>query len=570
MISFLRRLIQNTAVLLLMLIGIKNLFAALPLNFCRRYNYYYGRIIGPGNILLNHAFSFSLGVLMLLLAYSLYKRMRRAWYIEVSALTATLFFHLFKRHIFSFQFILIESFVLIVLLVSYKDFCRHNDKITLKKALIFIGVSLVMVIINAAAGLYFLKMNFRDSLRILIFMDTGIMRNNTGIRYAESLILINWIFIISSAVLLLQPLVCSPIADVKDIEKVRRLVMSFGQNPIAYLAVEHDKKYFFGSDVNGVCAYRIIKNVFVVCGDIICGKTDGFLFLNEILSFCRQNGYHILLLNITNNFIDLYKMAGFGIIKYGEDACFKLGEYSLSGGKAAKVRTAINQAKNAGITVHEYKPTENKNPDIEKEFADISKEWHINKGGINLGFMLGGTGLSNPLDRRYFYASDKDGIILGFAVFLPYLCSKGYMADVTRRRTNAPQGVLEIIIYNAFMKMKDEGVLWGNMGLSPLYNVAEGDCVAFTEKLFSYIYENMNNSYGFKSLHHSKKKYAPTEWQPRYLAYSPKPFSIIYGYAILKVQIKNKITKTILNSIVKEDAGLGVLKKLNFHKKKKR
>src|SRR5665648_1279489 len=97
---------------------------------------------------------------------------------------------------------------------------------------------------------------------------------------------------------------------------------------MAYLALENDKKYFFGNDMTGVCAYQIIGNVFVVCGDIICDKRDGFRFLNEILTFCKENGYSIILLNITDLFRNLYQSAGFGILKYGEDACFKPVSYT--------------------------------------------------------------------------------------------------------------------------------------------------------------------------------------------------------------------------------------------------
>ncbi len=97
------------------------------------------------------------------------------------------------------------------------------------------------------------------------------------------------------------------------------------------------------------------------------------------------------------------------------------------------------------------------------------------------------------------------------------------------------------------MLMKEEGVEWGNLGLSPLYNINDGDRATFTERLFSYVYENMNNSYDFKALHHAKEKYAPTEWQPRYLAYSPRPFSPSLAYAIVRVQAGKNIAKMVIS-----------------------
>jgi Uncharacterized conserved protein len=556
-----KKIMQNFAILLLFFIAIKNLFAALPLPFAEKYIHFYDRIINPHTLALHHVLSFLLGCIMLLLLYRLYKRVRFAWMIEIIMLTVSFTLQVVRYHTFTFPIAFIELFVLAVLIWYQKDFSRKTDRITVIKAFGFILVSMLLVLANASIGMLIMKTHFNhidditdaieNSAKLLFFMDTSTLEisGRIGKLYADSLIIINWFSIVFSVFLLLKPLVYNPIVSIHDKEKAHRLVLQSGQNPMSFLTLESDKKYLFGISVEGICAYQIVGNVMVVCGDMICEEKDGFAFLNEILSFCNHNDYSILFLNITEAFIPLYQMAGFGRIKYGEDACFKLSDYNLVGGKVAKVRAAINHANNAGITVKEYKPTEEKDSMIELEMAEISKEWLTAKGGEEMGFMLGGTGLENPLERRYFYALDAENNMLGFAVFLPYLQGKGYLADVTRRRNNAPQGVLEKIIYDAFQQLKTEGAIWGNLGLSPLYHVAEGDKTTITERLFNYIYENMNRIYDFKSLHHAKEKYAPTEWQPRYLAYYPRPFSPNAAFAIVRVQLGKGFAKTMLSEL---------------------
>lgn len=127
-------------------------------------------------------------------------------------------------------------------------------------------------------------------------------------------------------VLLLKPLIYKQTVMLLEKDKVRKLVLEYGQNPMAYLALEKDKKYFFSEQIQGVCAYDIAGNVFVVCGDLICDVKDGFVFLNEIMTKCRQNGYKIMFLNVTDVFLELYRLANFSKIKYGEDACFYLAD----------------------------------------------------------------------------------------------------------------------------------------------------------------------------------------------------------------------------------------------------
>lgn len=557
--NYFKKTIQNVAVVLLVLIALKNLLAALPFKFAERYLHFYMNIVNPHALQFHHVFSFLIGAIMLILAHQLYKRVRMAWFIQIVMLSITIVFQFVRYHVFTLPILSIEIFVLAVLLYYHRDFGRKADRITVKKALALIGFSFLLVLLNASVGIFIMKEHIRNihdiydaleySVKLLVFMDTDFITfsGKIGMLYTDSLILINWICIISSVLLILKPIVYNPVATKHDKEVVRRIVLNSGQNPMAYLYLENDKKYLFGKNIEGVCSYQVVNNVFVICGDMICAEQDGFIFLNEILEFCHENAYEILFLNITEHFAELYKMAGFGVIKYGEDACFRLSEYNLAGGSVAKVRAAINHANKAGITVNEYKPLNGRDSNIEQQIADISKEWLEHKNSDELGFMIGGVGLDNPLDRRYFYASDADGKMLGFVVFLPYLSDKGYLADVTRRRNDAPQGVLEKITYDAFMLMKEEGVEWGNLGLSPLYNINDGDRATFTERLFSYVYENMSSSYDFKALHHAKEKYAPTEWQPRYLAYSPRPFSPSLAYAIVRVQAGKNIAKMVIS-----------------------
>jgi len=566
--EYYRRLIQNGAIISLFMIGIFNLILSLPIDVDEGFIYRYSTQIDPSLVVVPRMLSFVFGWLILLIVFKLYKRLRYAWLLELLILTSSIVVHIIQLHRLMVPIVVVETIIFIILLISYKDFYRVSNRMTIKNAVVFVGASFILVLINASLGLLLHKAHIENidtlsdaiesSVMLLFFMDTSSLNftGRYGKIYVDSLIGLNWFCISMSVIMLLKPLIYNPIVLLQERDQVRKLVLSYGQNPMSYLALENDKKYFFGTQVNGVCAYQVVANVFVVCGDMICDEKDGVILLGEIIGFCKQNGYTMLFLNVTDAFLDLYKMADFGVLKYGEDACFDLDEYNLKGGIVAKVRAAINHATKAGITVHEYKPLLQKDVGIEQQMQAISEEWLVNKGGDEMGFMLGGTGLSAPLDRRYFYAIDQEGQMHGFVVFLPYLKQKAYLADVTRRRTKAPQGVLEKIIYEGFMVFKEEGAKWGNMGLSPLYHIADSDHNTIPAKLFDYIYENMDKGYNFKALHHAKEKYAPTHWIPRYIVYNPKPFNTSFAYAMVRVQMKNGLFKMALSELRKKEVEL--------------
>ena len=96
------------------------------------------------------------------------------------------------------------------------------------------------------------------------------------------------------------------------------------------------------------------------------------------------------------------------------------------------------------------------------------------------------------------------------------------MADITRRSHDAPSGITEKIMYEAFQVFKKEGIQSVSMGLAPLANVIEdSETPGSAEKLLNFVYEHLNSCYGFKNLYRAKESYSPTEWFPGYYAWLP-------------------------------------------------
>lgn len=552
-------IIQNLAIIMIILSGAAHLALSLPhrINFLYPLETYYGRMTGRG-FFVHKSLSVIIGVILILLCYRLYKRVRMAWIITLAALFCSAFSYTVQFRRVLNPMTLCEVFIIAVLLLSHRDFVRKPDRTTLKVSLLLAAASLLIMLTYASLGFFLLKSNYRNlddiwhsivmSVQLFILMDPSAASATThfGAAFARYIVALNWVVLLAALFLVLKPIVYNPIASELDRKKVKELVRKYGQNPISYLAMEKDKKYFFGVVTEGVASYTVTAETAVCCGDIICNPEEASLFLAEFMIFCKQNGLSIVLLNVTDRLLPVYKAADFECAKYGEDALFKLDEYSLAGGKVASVRAAINHAVKAGITVSEYKPSEGRNAAVESEIKAISDSWLKSKACSELSFMFGSMGLEDPEGRRYFTAHSSDGQMLGFVVFNPYDNGNGYLAEITRRLPGAPQGVMEKIIYDAFMKMKEEGVEWGSLGLVPLANVREKDKNLFTERLFEFVYENLNKIYGFKALYHAKKKYAPTHWQPRYLVYYPPVFNAKTAYSVVKAQNPKGLSDYIL------------------------
>ncbi len=556
-----KRITQSIAMTLMFLLSLSNVIGFYiwrihPFGYNRTFNYY--RFVAPFGLSTHFILAFVLGFIGLLVSVNLFRYVRSAWIIAMVTQSVLLGLHLLLTgHVFALS-TFISLFILIVLGATYKDFKRSSERLSLKRGLIIAAVPIAMALFNTILSMSILSddyqgahnavLSFNDSLKFLFLMDTNLSKYTSEVHlFALSLIIVSWVCIVIAALLVLKPLVYNPFVSSIERKKTYDLVNRFGKNPMDYMTLMSDKHYFFGEMTEGVIAYVMVNNIMVICGDIICAKEDAVTFLSEIRRFAYKNNWKLLFMDITEEFRTAYEDLDFGMIKIGEDACVRLSEFTLSGKPRAKVRANINHAKKNGLVVKEYEPLKQRNQAVEHEINEISQEWFKQKGA-EMGFMLGGLALENPLGRRYFYSENADGQMQAFIIFVPYAQGSGYMADVTRRRDAAPNGAMEIIFAQAFEKMAQEGVTWGNIGLCPLANMDKDD-KSITTQLFQFVYENLNGVYGFKGLYQAKKKWAPTDWQPRYIAISPKTFGPNFAYAMIKAQNPKGINKMILEKL---------------------
>jgi len=321
---------------------------------------------------------------------------------------------------------------------------------------------------------------------------------------------------------------------------VCELVRQHGQNPAAYLVLEDDKLLYFGQSVVGVVAYGVVGKTVVVCGDPICAPGDFVRLLSEFRQFYTSNFHHCVFLGTTDVFLEHYTQLGYHHVKYGDEARIQLSSYQLAGGKMARMRADVNHANNAGVSTQEYKPHTHRDPEIERGMQFVSEQWLEGKGSSQLIFTIGSVGLDNPMERRYFYATDAAGQMVAFHVFTPF--ARGYTADITHRVPNAPGGVTEKLNFDAFMAFRAEGIEWVSLGIAPLANtLRDSDPHDVNAKLLNLVYEKCNGIYGFKSLCLAKSRYGPTLWAPGHLVFSTRHLTPRIAYAIVKIQTPGSV-----------------------------
>lgn len=440
------------------------------------------------------------------------------------------------------------------------DFSRPASRSYEKRAVLILSFCLALIFVNAAICFHYMKIavlpgrhllweSVLESFGILFGMGSSLPFSGAAETAERVLFWVSWACILGSVLYAAAPWIERQKQSGETLSHARALVNKYGQNNCSYLTLEADKQLYFGKSVDGVIPYGEVGDVIVVNGDPVCADGDFAKLLSEFRGFCEQSAHKLFFLSVTDRFLSVYREQGFGLVKCGEEARFRLADYEISGKKGAKMRMNINHARKAGVTVTEYEPLKARDPSVEEALERISREWLSEKKSELLQFTMGTVGLEAPMDKRYFYASLPDGRIVAFIVFVPFLAKQGYMADVTRHGNDAPGGVMETIIYDAFQKFKSESVLYGSLGVAPLAGLDEKDADP-TERLLRFVYDHLNSCYGFRDLYRAKEKYSPTEWLPAYYAYWPKHPSPDMFYAVIKIQNPHAIedgTRAILH-----------------------
>src|SRR6185295_15621138 len=231
-----------------------------------------------------------------------------------------------------------------------------------------------------------------------------------------------------------------------------------------------------------------------------------------------------------------------------KEAVFVLDQFTLSGGTMELVRAATNKARRAGVVVSEHDPFAPDGEPLNAELRQISHEWLKEKGNRELGFVLGSLGLERPSAKRYFIARSNNGAgrIEGFVVCEPIYRRSGYYLDVTRRRSDAIRGTMELLSTEILHLLGEEGFEMASMGLAPLALLDDPDLLdhPVLARLMRFVFDKVNIGYDFKLLYRYKAKYHPHTWEPRYFCFNQRRLSLSMLYAV--IQVRNALSLEML------------------------
>jgi lysylphosphatidylglycerol synthetase-like protein (DUF2156 family) len=294
------------------------------------------------------------------------------------------------------------------------------------------------------------------------------------------------------------------------------------ENPSAFLALNDETCHFMVDGIDGVVAYQLAgRRTIVQFGGVFADPADQALLLAAFVDFAHLQRRKVVAVQLMRQDAELYATYGFTVNQLGADYARELSGFSLRGKKHMQLRNKLSRARRAGVSVVEA--------DVDRfgpQLDEIDRVWLRSKGRHvkELKLMVGQRGGRAQPSRRLFAALDEAGTVLAYVSFSPvYGTQSGWLHDLSRRRPDAPAGVLELIVVTAIEMFTAERASHLHFGFTPFTNLSPEHEVAgasrFTARILQFLAQHGSAIYPAASQLAYKEKWGLDLVQPEYIAF---------------------------------------------------
>jgi phosphatidylglycerol lysyltransferase len=489
----------------------KILVAAFPLDFSR----------------LSRSLTILLGFALIVSSFNIFKRKKRAWAIVLALSSFSTIFHLSRG--LNYKEALLPSALLLLLLFAHKAFTVKSRIPDFRAGALRLFISAGVAVGYGVTGFWLLDArhfgtNFHIGDAIVItlrFLSLSadarlVPRTQYGNWFLDSLYLITLTVAIYSTFPLFRPMLYRFRIMPRERAVAREIVKEYARTPLDVFKLWPDKSYFFSPSHRCVVAYRVAESIAIVLGDPVGPEAEIGTTVHKFLEMCHENGWAVVFYQTLPDFVPVYRHLGLKKLKIGEDAMVDLTGFSLQGKSKRQLRSRVRQLDAMGIRLQEFQPPVPDN--IIAQLKGVSDQWLRIPGRRERSFTLGQFDPDYLRSNPILAAMDRAGSVLAF-INLISVDNREITGDLMRRRTDAPNGIMDYLFVKLFLYAREKGYRRVSLGMAPMTGFREGEEGTTQERAINLLFKQLDFLFSFRGLHHYKAKFA-TSWEPRYLIYN--------------------------------------------------
>jgi phosphatidylglycerol lysyltransferase len=456
---------------------------------------------------LSHLAGSAVGVLLLVLARGLTRRLDGAWQVTMALLGAGMLASLLKG--LDYEEALLLALAMLPLWWTRKQFYRKSS--LLAEALSPAWMASAGIAIGAAIWvglLAYRHVPYANDLWWQFALD------GHAPRMLRASLLAVLVLGALAALRLLAPARAAPARPSQaDLDRAIDIIRN-SPDTSANLALLGDKSLLFSDTGRSFLMYGVAHRSWVAMCDPVGAPDEREDLVWTFRELANRAGAWSVFYQVSPDNLPLYVDAGLALSKLGEEARVLLEAFSLDGSARAALRQAHRKAQRDGLgfRIAGVEEVAALLPALKR----ISDDWLQTKSVAEKGFSLGR--FSEPYLRHFPVALvEHAGELMAFADLWEAGAHEELSVDLMRHSSAAPKGVMDFLFIELMLWGKARGFRWFNLGMAPLAGLEAHRLAPAWHKMGRLVYRYGEHFYNFEGLRQYKEKFQP-EWRPRYLA----------------------------------------------------
>ena len=465
------------------------------------------------------------GLILMLLAFGLWRRKRTAWILTIVVLLATIISHLVKG--FDYEEAGITALLTTFLIRERKEFYALSDEPTYQQGIQVGIMGAIFTLVYGVTGLYLLDSRFlihfslveavKQTFALSFYLRNPAVLNHThhGHFFANSLYAVATTSLLITIASFLRPALLRHGTTSQERLTAAKLTAEFGKVALAEIALLPDKTYLFPSP-NCFVAYAVRGWSAIALGDPV-GPGDAIPpAIHAFQQHCERHDWEPCFYQVTEKYLEFYATHGFKYIKIGHEGYVDLTTFTLEGSDMKNVRNSTNRLNREGYTAEVVHPPHTSV--LLASLRRVSNQWLSAAKGREKQFSLGWFDEVLLQNQSILVVRSAEGEIIAFTTLLTHYRPNELSFDLMRYGHSAPNGTMDFLFVQLMLWAGAAGYERLSLGLSPLAGVGEHPEDHQFEKLQRLFFQRINQFYNFQGLHRYKEKFSPS-WEPRYLIY---------------------------------------------------
>ena len=459
---------------------------------------------------ISHFLSSILGLLLVLLAFGLRRRLDAAWVASMTVMALAAVLALLKG--FNWGQTVALALIFVVLAPLHAAFPRTSRLTRMEITPGWLASAVAVVAGACAVGWWsFSNAYYSDTPWWKVLADPDATRSLRASAGAAILLLAVglWRLVATAAT---PPIVGD---QDPDFEKVRDiLARAEDPEPAANLALLGDKRFLFSQSGESFLMFGVRGRSWVALGPPVGKREERMELLWRFRELADAHAARAALYGIGPDVLPEVVELGFSIQKTGESATVPLDQFSLQGRRREALRRNWRKAGETGACFEVLGHDE-----VEAQMAElrrVSDVWLTHHSGGDKKFSMGG------FEDRYVGEFPcalvrVDGVIVAFATIWTTADKSAFSMDLMRYADEAPKNVMDYLFVELLHWGKEQGYTAFEFGMAPLAGLEDRPLAPIMSRVGRLLFERGEELYNFRGVRRYKDKYDPV-WQPRYIA----------------------------------------------------